>query len=82
MMQRDSELDHTKACAEMAAGDGDRLDHHLPDLARELFQLMVWERAQIGGRADAVKQGRGILGGAHLSAFSGRAQRINALKQL
>ena len=68
MMQRDGELDHAKPCAEMAAGDRDRVDQLLPELARELLQLAVLKRAQICRSVDAIKQRRGLFGAHSLSA--------------
>jgi hypothetical protein len=66
----------------MASGDRNRVDHRLPDLARELFQLMIGKSAQIGGRRNTIKQRRLILGDGQFSAFCERARRINALEQL
>ena len=62
MMQSNGELDHAKPSAEMAAGDRDRVDQLLPELARQLLQLAVLKRAQIRRSIDAVKQGRGLFG--------------------
>ena len=80
MMQRDCELDHAKACAEMASSGRHSVDHHLPHLARELFQLGIGESAQIGRRVDAVKQGSRILGGVQWSAFFGKGAKDQCVR--
>ena len=66
-MQGDGKLDNAETGAEMAARDGDRANRLLPQLVRELPQLLVPERAQLLGRPDAVQQWRGSLSG-HSSA--------------
>ena len=62
VVQRDGELDHAEAGAEMAAGHRDRVDQLLPELVRQLLQRAVFKRAQILGLADPVEQRRGTIG--------------------
>ena len=40
VVQRDRQLDHAEAGAEVAAGDGDRVDRLLPQLVGDLPQLI------------------------------------------
>jgi hypothetical protein len=56
-MQRDRELDHAEAGAEMAAGDGDRVDGFLAQFGGELGQVLFREPAQILRKPDLVEQG-------------------------
>src|SRR6185295_8674391 len=62
MMQRDGELDHAKAGAEMAPGHGHRGDQLPPQLFGELLQLMVRKGAQILGFANPIEQRRRTFG--------------------
>ena len=51
MMERDGELDHAKARAEMAAGHRDGCNQLLSQLLRQRLQLMVLKGAQIRRRS-------------------------------
>ena len=62
VVQRDGQLDHAEAGAEMAAGDRDRVDGLGAQLVGELAQARLVELAQVSGRADRVEQ-RGLRGG-------------------
>src|SRR3990172_8737232 len=61
MMERDGELDHAEAGAEMAAGHRDRGDQLLPQFLRQRLQLMVLKGAQIHRRLDTIEQRRRTL---------------------
>ena len=54
-MQRHRKLDHTKARAQMAAGDGNRVDHLLAEFIGELPQLAGLEPAKVFRHTDAVE---------------------------
>ena len=54
-MERDRELDHAQRAAQMPAGGGDRLDDRRPQLRADTPQLLVAQRAQVGG---AVERGK------------------------
>jgi hypothetical protein len=62
VMQRDRELDHAQPRAEMAAGDGDRVDRLGPELVGELAQLRVVEQAQVGRSRDHIEERSGGAG--------------------
>ena len=57
-MERDRQLDHTEAGAEMAAGDRHRIDCLLAQLIGELTQLGDLEPAQFLRTFNAIKQWR------------------------
>ena len=57
-MERDGQLDHAQAGAEMAAGDRDGGDHFGAKLVGELAQLGGLQPAKLGGRADGVEERR------------------------
>ncbi len=56
IMQRDGQFDHAEAGAEMAAGDGDRVDRLLPQLVGDLPQLVPFEAPEMFGGLDLVEQ--------------------------
>ena len=60
--QRDGELDHAEARADVAAGDGAALDQAVPDLLRELGELLALEALEVGGRLDGREQAHHRLG--------------------
>src|SRR5262249_16847100 len=79
VVESDGKLDHAETCAKMTSRHGDRIDGLLAQFRRKLLQLMAFERAQVLGRLDAVKQGRRIFGVHwHLASMAGRMRRINA----
>ena len=57
-MQRRGQLDDAEAGAEMAAGDGDRVDGFLTQLVGDLPDLLDLELAQIVRGADGVEKRR------------------------
>ena len=57
-MDRDGQLDHAEPGAEVAAGDRHGRNHFLAKLVGELRQLLLVERADVGGRGDRVEQRR------------------------
>ncbi len=65
VVQRNRQLDHAEAGAEMAAGDRDRVDGLLAQLVGELAELLDLEGAQIRRRLDEVEQG-GLGGLGHV----------------
>lgn len=71
MVQGDGQLDHAQAGAEMAAGDGDRIDGLGPQLVRQLAQLGNVEVPRVGGEMDLVEE-RSVwhAGGSYLSLWS------------
>src|SRR5262245_14377015 len=58
MVERDGEFYDAETCAEMAAGDGDRVDGFGAQLGGKLFQLIAREIARVGGRIDFVEKRR------------------------
>ena len=52
VVQRDGQLDHAEAGAEMAAGDRHRVDRLLAQLVGELAQLRLVETAEVFGSLD------------------------------
>jgi hypothetical protein len=56
VMERDGELDHAEAGAEMAAGDRHRRDGLGAKLVGELAKLRRLQPAKLGGRAGGVEQ--------------------------
>ena len=59
VMQRDRELDHAQAGAQMAARDRHRIDGFLAQLGRELFEIVTVKRTEIGRIGDPIQQ-RGL----------------------
>ncbi len=57
-MQRHRQFDHAEAGAEMAAGHRHGIDGLGAQFLRKLRQIGDIEPPQIGGRVDAVEQGR------------------------
>ena len=55
--QRDAELHHAEAGADVPAGDGAALDQAFADLLRELRQLVALEALQIFGGVDRGRAG-------------------------
>ena len=58
VVQRDGQLDHAEAGAEMAAGDGDRVDRLGAQFVGDLPELALVEPPQIVGGVDLVEEGR------------------------
>src|SRR6185437_11866791 len=58
-VQRDGQFDNSQAGADVAAGDGARFNEECPDIVREHAQLVVRERADVGGGFYAVKNRHG-----------------------
>ena len=58
VMQGDRQFDHAEAGAQMAAGDGDRIDGLGAQLVGNLAKLALVELPQIVGGVDQVKEGR------------------------
>src|SRR5205085_2080108 len=58
IVQRDGQLDHAEAGAEMAAGDRYGIDRLLPQLIGELAQLGGIETTEILGRRTLIEQRR------------------------
>ena len=56
VVQRDGELDHAEAGAEMPAGDRDGVDRLLAQLVGDLAQLIRWQPPQIGRCLDLVEK--------------------------
>ena len=56
IMQRHGQFDHAQTGAEMAAGDGDDVDHIAAQLLGELAQRAFGQLAQIGGDVDLVEK--------------------------
>ena len=56
VVQRHRQLDDAQACAQMAAGDGDGVDHLAPQLVRHLLQVAFWQIAKLMGRRRAVEE--------------------------
>src|SRR5690349_17284398 len=63
IMQRHGELDHAKACAEMAAGLRHSVDGFLPQFLSELRQLCRIKLPQFRRSADSIEQRRFTLYG-------------------
>ncbi len=59
MVQRDRQLDHAEARAEMAPGDGDGVDGLLAEIVGELLELRKRQVPHVGGDAHLIEQ-RGI----------------------
>src|SRR5262249_27768953 len=59
VVERNRELDNSKAGAEMPARDGDGVDRLLAQLVGELATLTGMEPSRLGGRLDEVKE-RGL----------------------
>ena len=57
MVQGDGQLDHAEAGAQVAAGDGHRVDGLGAQLVRQLTQLGDVEAAHVGGDVNCVEQG-------------------------
>ena len=57
IMQRDRELDHAQARAEMAAGDRDRVDGFLAQFVGQLGKVFFRKTPQVFRNADLVEQG-------------------------
>ena len=57
-MQRDRQLDHAEPGAEMAAGDGDRIDRLGAQFVGDLPKLALVEPPQVVGGVDLIKEGR------------------------
>ena len=70
IMQRDGELDHAEAGAEMPAGDGDRVDGLLAQFGGELGQVLFRKPPQVFRNAGLGRAG-GILD-TDFSAHDGR----------
>src|SRR6202008_4584302 len=82
IVQRHGELDHAEPGAEMAAGDGNRVDHLLPQLVGDLAQSALIQTAQIGGNLDLVQQRRLALRcHRNLSAYERRSTTNCAMSQ-
>ncbi len=76
VMDRDGQFDHAEAGAEMPAGLADRRDHLLPELVRQLAQLVRLELAQVGRGIDSVEQG-GVAGLPVIKApYTGSCQQV------
>ena len=58
IMQRDGQLDHAEAGAEMPAGDRDGVDRLLAQLVGELAQLSLVEPAEVFGGLTLIEQRR------------------------
>ena len=58
VVQRDREFDHAEAGAQMAAGDGDRVDGLGAQLVGDLPELALVELAQVVRGVDLIKEGR------------------------
>jgi hypothetical protein len=58
-MQRDGELDYSKAGAEMATRDRSCIDRFPAQFLRQLAQPVRFEPPQIGWCFDLVEKGRG-----------------------
>ena len=58
IMQRDGQLDHAEAGAEMAAGHRDGVDRLLAQFVGELAQLTLVEAAKVFGCMDLIEQRR------------------------
>ena len=84
VMQRDGELDHAEAGAEMAAGHGHRGDQLLSQLFGELLQLVVLKGAQILGFVDPIEQRRRTFGAHSLypADFWEKERRIKRVMHL
>ena len=61
VVQRDRQLDHAQAGAEVTAGDRHRVDGLLAQLVGELPQLLAFQAPQVRRRLDLVEQ-RGLGG--------------------
>ena len=62
VVQRQGQLDDAQIAAEVAADRRDHFDDALPNLLRQLWQLLAVEFAQIGRRVDVVEQScHGVL---------------------
>jgi hypothetical protein len=53
--ERDGQLDHTEAGADVAAGDGAAVDETRADLSSQVRQLVAPEALEIGGAVDGVE---------------------------
>ena len=63
MVERDGQLDHAQAGAEVPPGDRHRRNHLGAKFLGQLGQLVLGQRANIGGRIDGVEQRRvGTIG--------------------
>ena len=58
--QRDGQLDHAEAGADVAAGDRAALDQALADLLGQLGKLVAAEALQVGGAVDGREQGHAV----------------------
>ena len=58
VVQGDREFDHAEAGAEMAAGDGDRIDRLGAQFVGDLPKLALFELPQIVGGVDLIEEGR------------------------
>ena len=58
VMERDGELDHAQARAEMPAGDRNGVDRLLPQFVGQTLQVALGQSAQVFRRRDAVEKGR------------------------
>ncbi len=52
VQQRDGQLDHAEAGADVAAGDGNALDQAIADLLRQLRELFPGNALEVGGAVD------------------------------
>jgi hypothetical protein len=69
VVDRDRQLDHAEAGAEMATGHRNRVDRLQPQLVRHLAQLAWVKLTQMGGGLDSIEERR-LAGGSHDDAFS------------
>ena len=58
IMDGGGEFDHAETGAEMAAGDGDRVDRFLTQFVGDLLHLLDLELAEVVGRPDGVEKRR------------------------
>ena len=58
IMQRNGELDHAEAGAEMTAGDRHGVDRLLTQFVGDLAKLALVETAKVVGRNDLIEQRR------------------------
>ena len=59
-MHGDGDLAGAEVGAEVPADLADRVDQQLPDLLRDLLQLVLAEAVQVLGTVDAVEDGLGL----------------------
>ncbi len=58
VMQGDCQFHDTETRTEVAAGDGDRVDHFTAEFRGKLRKLRFGQGPQISGNLDLVKEGR------------------------